>query len=92
MAVIKPLAFCITQKMIDAGLKGNKLVVYAYLEYKAYNMNGWYKDGIKAICNTLHLTEPTVIKSINDLIKEGFIEKQYFLDNNNIKRCSLRPL
>lgn len=89
---IRQLAFCITKEMIDAGLKGNELIVYAYLDFKAYNMLGSYDGGMYALCEDLKITMPTAIRVVNSLIERGFIEKTYFVDKNKVRRCSIRPL
>lgn len=90
--IIRPLAFCITKEMIDAGLKGNELIVYAYLDFKAYNMTGSYDGGMSALCEDLKITMPTAIRVVNSLAQRGFVEKTYFVDKNKVRRCSLKPL
>lgn len=90
--IIRPLVFCISKEMIDAGLKGNELVVYAYLDFKAYNMTGSYDGGMRALCDDLKITMPTAIRVVNSLVERGFVEKTYFVDKNKVRRCSLKPL
>lgn len=86
---IRPEVFHITMDMINAGLKGNTLVVYAYLSYRCYNTSHCYEDGIENLARKLKLTLPTMYSIIKHLCDEGFIRKEYFYDENNLKRCRL---
>lgn len=90
--IIRPLVFGISKEMIDAGLKGNELIVYAYLCFKAYNISGSYNGGMSALCEDLKITMPTAIRVVNSLVERGFVEKTYFVNKNKVKRCSLKPL
>jgi DNA-binding MarR family transcriptional regulator len=78
--------------MLDAGLKGNALVVYAYIYHKAYTTTGVYNSGLSEIVRTLKLSEVTVINVVKELEKRGFIEKEYYIGKNCVKRLSLKPL
>lgn len=91
--VYKSLAFAITEDMLAEGLKGNELVVFAYIYYKCgRSIEGCYNEGISGICKIFGLSEPTVIRIVKNLVEYKFIEKTYFTDKNNQKRCSLRVL
>ena len=92
MVINRTKAFCITFEMIDAGLKGNELIIYAYLDWKCYNVQGWYKEGIIQICRDLKLSEPTVINIIKKLISYDVLEKDYYFDENKIRKCMLRTI
>ena len=83
------LAFVVTEDMIKAGLKGNELIVYAYIEYKSYNVYNAYLGGINQMCRDLRISEPTGINIVKKLVKGGFIKKRFYTDDNNIKYCSL---
>ena len=92
MIIKRAKAFPVTQEMIDAGLKGNELIVYAYLEYLCYNVQGWYMDGLAQLARDLKLSEPTVIHIIQKFVENGIVEKDYYLDENKIRRCKLRTV
>lgn len=93
MKVYKSLAFTITEDMLAEGLKGNELVIFAYIYYKcSYSIEGCYDEGLSKICKIFGLSEPTVIRIVKNLVEYRFIEKTYFTDKNNQKRCSLRVL
>lgn len=94
MKVVKDyLAFTITEDMINEGLKGNELVVFAFIDYKcSHSKDGCYDGGISNICRIFDLSEPTVIRIIKNLVEYRLIEKTYFLDQFNQKRCSLRVI
>ena len=78
--------------MIETGLKGNELIVWGYLAKKAYNVMGAYTGGLKNVAKDLHLSEPTVINIVNKLVERGIFQKNYFIDENNVRRCSLCPI
>ena len=91
MNIRRRLAFIITEDMIDAGLKGNELIVFAFIDYKCgKKLDGVYNGGITEICMIFDLSQPTVISIVKRLVEKGVVEKTYYVDNNNIKRVSLR--
>lgn len=93
--LIKPryLVFPITEDMIKSGLKGNYLIVYAFIVYKANNsLDGSYRGGLNEICRLLKLTQSTVISIVKQLVSGGYIKKEYFIDENKNKKCSLTPI
>lgn len=93
MKVVKELAFTITQEMINEGLKGNELVVFAFIEHKCdYSKDGCYDEGISSICKIFGLSQHTVVKIIKNLVEYRLIEKTYFLDRFNQRRCSLKVI
>lgn len=82
--------FPITMDMINAGLKGNFLVVYAYLSNRCiYSGKGCYDEGMDNLAKKLKLTPPTIYNVIRYLCKAGYLKKKYYYDENNIKRCRL---
>lgn len=88
----KYLTFVITEDMIKAGLKGNDLVVYAFIEYKSNNsISGLYDGGIHEMSRLLQLTEMTLFSVIKRLMSKGIIEKGYYQDGNKCRRCTLKP-
>lgn len=90
-AAHRPLAFSITEEMINTGLKGNELILFSFLDYKCnHSMNGCYTGGLVEIELIFKLSQPTIIRIINLLVKYGLIEKTYYLDGNNCKRLSIK--
>lgn len=81
--------FTVTYDMIEAGLTGNTLLIFAFLHYQTWKKEGW-KKGLHALAKKFHLTVPTVIKIISDLEKNGFITKDYIIDGQKCKRCFLK--
>lgn len=87
------LAFTITEDMLIEGLKGNELVVFAFIEHQcSHSKDGCYDEGISNICRIFDLSQPTVVKIIKNLVEYRLIEKTYFLDQFNQRRCSLRVI
>lgn len=82
--------FPITMDMINAGLKGNFLVVYAYLSNRCiYSGKGCYDEGMDNLAKKLKLTPPTIYNVIKYLCDNDYIKKEYFYDEYKIKRCRL---
>lgn len=82
------VGFLVTYEMIEAGLTGNNLLVYAFLYHRTWE-EGKYKKGVNALAKKLHLSVPTAIKIVHQLCMTGWIEKDYYLDENKCKRCVL---
>ena len=88
-------AFIIYPQMIDAFLKGNELVIFAYLYNKCQDSEDkTYKEGIAAICRHFKLTQRTVISVVNKLIKRGLLEKDYYINgyNNRIVKLKVKGI
>lgn len=82
--------FPVSMDMINAGLKGNYLVVYAYLSNRCnYSIKECYEDGIENLAKKLKITQPTINTIIKYLCDNGYLKKEYFRDENNQKRCRL---
>lgn len=83
--------FVINMNMINAGLKGNELIIFAYIDFVCnHSINESYDEGIAALTRKLKLTQPTVINTIKKLVGYGLIKKSYYLDENRNKRCILK--
>ena len=78
-------SFEITKGMIDSGLKGNELIIFAFLNHQT-DMNGVYAKGINELSRVLGVTEPTAHSVVKRLVEYGIVKKDIVRtkDNNTV--------
>jgi len=64
--------FNITPSMLAIGLKGNDLLIYAYI---ASFGNKGYDAGNMTLANTFHITKRTAINSLHFLVEKGLLAR-----------------
>ena len=58
--------------VLDLGLKGNELIVYAIIFGFSQDGDSWYKGGLNYICEWLGCSKPTAISLLKKLLDCGF--------------------
>lgn len=66
----------VTKTMLDAGLRGNKLLVYAYIYNYSLNSDDYYYGGQKQIAEFTGIAQPNVSRAIAELESCGLIEQR----------------
>jgi DNA-binding MarR family transcriptional regulator len=70
----------------DLKLKGNELICYAVIYCFSQDEKTLYMGGVKYLEGWMNATEPTVLLSLDKLIKKGFIRKHEVITESG-KRC-----
>lgn len=60
----------------DMGLKGNTLLVYAYIYECSKDGFGDYHEGVQFLSDLLGIHYNSVVKILGDLVKKGYLVRQ----------------